>query len=233
MPTKQIIAMGGGGFLMESTLLMERYVLEATGKKRPKICFLPHATDESARQTLPFFEAHALLDCQPRVLSLYQTPPMGDIAGFLLDHDAIYVGGGNTKSMLAVWREWGVDKILRQAYRNGIVLAGVSAGANCWFEECVTDSASPQLSMLPCLGFLKGSFCPHYDGESERQPVYQRLIASGGIKPGIACDDGAAAHYIDGKLERIVASREHARGYALRRRGEQAQEAVLPAYWMQ
>lgn len=222
--------MGGGGFLMEHSLLMEKYVLKATKKKRPRICFFPHATDNAPAQSKKFSAAHDGLPCIPSVLSMYQTPPSADMAGFVLEQDAIYVGGGNTKSMLAVWRDWGLDVILRQAYRQGVVLAGVSAGANCWFEHCVTDSAAPQLSMLTCMGILKGSFCPHYDGEAERRPVYRRLIAAGEIKPGLACDDGAAAHYIDGRLLRIVISRDNARGYALRRKGGQAHEEDLPVY---
>jgi peptidase E len=198
--------------------LLDRYVLDATGKPRPKVCFFPHAGDFAMPYALKFFEAFTQYVCQPTWLSLFQTPPRGDLEAFILSHDAIYVGGGNTKSMLALWRGWGLDIILRKAYEQGVVLAGISAGANCWFEDCVTDSAAPQLSALgDGLGLLKGSFCPHYDGEAMRRPIFHRLIANGEIKDGIACDDGAAAHFVDGALVRVVGSRPNAKGYRLTR----------------
>ena len=126
----------------------------------------------------------------------------------------IYVGGGNTRSMLSLWREWGVDKVLRQALHNGTVLAGVSAGAICWFEQGVTDSVWP-LGVLPCLGFLKGSCCPHFDGEAERRPAFTSMLAEGRIKAGIALDDNAMGHYIDGELHRVVCSAEKSNAYLM------------------
>jgi dipeptidase E len=214
---KQIIAMGGGGFSMEpDNPLLDQYVLQQTSKPRPKICFFPHATDDTVRYVNRFFTAFTQLDCVPSTLSLYQIPPMQDMESFLLGQDAIYVGGGNTKSMLALWREWNLDVILRKCYDAGVVLAGISAGANCWFEEFVTDSATPELNVMRNgLGFLPGSFCPHYDGEPLRRPTYQRMVTNNEIKEGVACDDGAAAHYVDGTLARVVSSRAGAKGYAL------------------
>ena len=228
---KQIIAMGGGGFSMEpENPLLDQYVLQQTGKPRPKVCFFPHATDDAARYVNRFFTAFTQLDCIPSTLSLYQIPPMRfeDMEGFLLGQDAIYVGGGNTKSMLALWREWSLDVILRKCYDAGVVLAGISAGANCWFEEFVTDSATPELNVMRNgLGFLPGSFCPHYDGEPLRRPTYQHMVANGEIKEGVACDDGAAAHYVDGALTRVVSSRVEARGYALKSTQEGFTEGKL------
>jgi len=125
----------------------------------------------------------------------------------------VHVGGGNTRSMLAVWRDWGMDAILRDACAQGIVLCGSSAGAICWFEEGVTDSLAGDLTPMRCLGFLSGSACPHYDGEKERRPAYQRMVAGGAIGAGYACDDGAAVHFIDGKLGAAVAARPTARVY--------------------
>ena len=122
--------------------------------------------------------------------------------------------------------------MLRKAYENGVLLAGISAGANCWFEQCVTDSATPELSALACLGILRGSCCPHYDGELLRRPSYQRLIKTGQIVDGIAFDDGAAAHYIDGELIRIVSSRPNARAYKLRRAGDAAGEQSLETRYL-
>jgi peptidase E len=218
MPRKQVIALGGGGFSMEpDNPLLDHYILDATGKSRPKVCFLGQATGDDMRYIANFYAAMASLDPRPSHLSLFQTPPRGDMHDFVLSQDVIYVGGGNTKSMLALWRAWELDATLRTAYARGVVLAGISAGANCWFEQCITDSATPELSSIDCLGMLAGSFCPHYDGEVMRRPTFHRLIAADEIKDGIACDDGAAAHYVDGELMRVVSSRPNAKGYRLTR----------------
>jgi peptidase E len=147
----------------------------------------------------------------------------------LLTQDVIYVGGGNTKSMLAVWRDWDVPRLLRRAWKNGTVLAGISAGAICWFRMGVTDSWGKGLTDMPCLGLLPGTCCPHYDGEPERRPALHRLVASGAVQGALALDDGAGAHFIERKLSRIVTSRAHARGYEVRRKGSRAVETELPA----
>jgi peptidase E len=146
----------------------------------------------------------------------------------LLTQDVIYVGGGNTKSMLAVWRDWDVSRLLRRAWNNGTVIAGISAGAICWFRKGVTDSWGHGLTGLPCLGFLPGTCCPHYDGEPERRPALHRLVASGAVPRALALDDGAAAHFVDRKRLRIVTSRPNARAYDVRRRGTGAVETALP-----
>jgi len=130
----------------------------------------------------------------------------------LLAQDVIYVGGGNTRSMLALWREWGVHEVLAQAAERGTILAGVSAGMICWFEQAVTDSVWP-LGIVNGLGFLPGSACPHYDGEPERRPTYLRMIEDGIAQPGIALQDGAAAHFVEGDLHQVVTARRGAQGY--------------------
>ena len=207
----QILAMGGGSFLMEpENALLDRYLLGLPGKDRPSICFLPHGTDNAERQTVAFFKAYARLPSKPTYLSLF-APHTADIRGFLLEQDIIYVGGGNTRSLLALWREWGLDGILAESARNGTVLAGVSAGANCWFEACITDSIPGELTPLSGLGYLPGSFTPHFDGEAARRPALHRMLAAGQIPPGWAADDGAAIHFVDGTPVRQVASRSEAR----------------------
>jgi len=215
---KHIIALGGGGFSMEpENPLLDLYVLNASGQLRPAVCFLPQASGESRDYMAKFYEAMTKLDAQPSHLSLFDTPPRPDMRDFLLSQDVIYVGGGNTKSMIVLWQAWGVDAMLREAYERGVVLAGISAGANCWFEQCITDSVTPELNLMDCLGFLPGSYCPHYDGEAQRRPTFHRLIASGAIKDGIACDDGAAAHFVDGELVCVVSSRPQVKGYRVMR----------------
>jgi len=201
----------------ENTAL-DLYVLHAVEAAKPKVCFLPHASSDEARYCLNFFTAFARYNCVPSSLSLFTTPPKNNMEEFLHGQDVIYVGGGNTKSMLAVWREWELDRILRSCYEHGVVLAGVSAGANCWFDAYITDSASHELGALTNgLGILRGTFCPHYNGEEQRRPTFHRLVANGTVPDGIACDDGVAAHYIDDKLHQVVASHPYAQAYHVRR----------------
>lgn len=230
--TGQIIAMGGGSFLMEpENQLLDGYLLAQSSKDRPSICFLPHATDNAQGQTVAFFKAYAKLKANPTYLSLFAAHT-ADIEGFLMEQDIIYVGGGNTRSMLALWREWGLDRILRQAGENGTVLAGVSAGANCWFEACTTDSIPGSLTALPCLGYLGGSFTPHYDGEAERRPTLHRLLAEGEVPAGWAADDGAAVHFVDGLPIRQVASRPDARVFRMEVLNGEVREIPRPTDYL-
>ena len=204
-PLPQIISLGGGGFSMEpDNPALDRYVCQVTGKEQPRVCYLAQAGGENYQFITRFYRAFTDLDARPSDLSLFQ-PHTADLAGFLLGQDAIYVGGGNTKSMLALWREWGVDSILRQVWQQGIVLAGISAGAICWFSEGLTDSIPGDYIGLPCLGFLSMSCSPHFDGEAERRPTYHRLVGSGQMQAGCGVDDYAALHFVGEKLERVVA----------------------------
>ena len=222
-----IIAMGGGGFSMEpDNLALDRYVIAQTAKARPKVCFLAQASGESQDYTLRFYNAFNQLDCQASHLSLFQ-PHTADLETFLFSQDVIYVGGGNTKSMLALWREWNLPAILRRAGEQGTILAGISAGSICWFEQGLTDSIPGKLTMLPCLGFLSGSCTPHYDGEVNRRPSFQTLVANGSIMPGYAFDDGAAGHFVDGNLAACVGSRPNAKGYHVNSHDSQAIETML------
>lgn len=210
---RQVIALGGGGFSMEpENPLLDLYVLQQSGKINPKICFIPTASGDSDNYISRYYNFFNKQICIPSHLSLFK-PQTRDLESFLLENDIIYVGGGNTKNLLILWKEWGLDTILRRAWEQGVVLAGISAGSICWFEEGVTDSFGDGLEPLTCLGFLKGSNCPHYDGELNRRPAYQNLVAKSKIKPGIATDDGVALHYIDQKLSEIVSSRPNAKAY--------------------
>jgi peptidase E len=224
--------MGGGGFSMEETPALDRYVVAQARSERPKVCFLGQAGGESADYTLRFYRAFQALRCIPTHLSLF-SPHTADIEGFLLEQDVIYVGGGNTKSMLALWREWELDRILLKAATEGTVLAGISAGAICWFETPFSDSIPGRFIGLNGLGYLKGSCSPHYDGEAQRRPDYQRMIAAGALPPGVAFDDGAAGHYIDGVLKHVVSSRPNAKGYRVERDEDRAVETVLDTLYLQ
>jgi dipeptidase E len=210
---RQIITIGGSGSLTEQdTLALERYVLSQARSPEPAVCFIPTANGDSDAALVRFYTVFTQLPCRPSHLLFFRRTP-ADLRSSLLNQDVIYVGGGNTRSMLAVWKEWGLPDILREAWESGIVLAGRSAGAICWFEQGVTDSVADQLLPLDCLGFLSGSCCPHYDGEAERRPSYHRLLLSGSISPGFAIDDGVAVHFRGTELHQIVTPRENAAAY--------------------
>ncbi|MBN8203319.1 peptidase E [Bacillus sp. NTK034] len=210
---RQVIAMGGGGFSMEpDNLLLDKYILAQSKKDSPKVCFVPTASGDQTNYIERFYKAFNTLPCQPSHLSLFK-PEFTDLESYILEQDVIYVGGGNTRNMLVLWKEWGLDHYLEKAYKKGVILAGISAGSICWFEEGLTDPLNAPLFKLDCLGFLKGSNCPHYDGENKRKPSYHKLIKEGKIKEGYAVDDGVALHFINETLTSPVSSRPIAKAY--------------------
>lgn len=212
MIKKQIIASGGGGFMRRnSRLLLERYIIALAGKSNPSICFLPQASSESPEYVSRFFEVFTHLNTKPCWVSLFGRvePSWKDK---ILSADIVYVGGGNTRSMLALWREWGVDTILSEAYNKGVIMSGTSAGALCWFEQAVTDSVWP-LGVISGLGFIAGSCCPHFDSEKERRPSYERMLSNGLVVPGIALEDDTAAYFVDGALHTVLQSEAGKSGF--------------------
>ena len=223
--------MGGGGFLMEpQNPLLDLYILSQSHKKTPKICFVGTASGDSSNNIDGFVNIFKKFNCEPSYLSLFK-PPVGNLESYILKKDIIYVGGGNTRNLLLLWKEWGLDRIMKKAWERGIVLSGVSAGSICWFEEGVTDSILGKLTPLKCLGFLRGSNCPHYDGEKERRPAYHRLLAEKKMKAGYAADDGVALHFIGEDLDRVVSSRPNARAYKVElKSGKVVEESISPAY---
>ena len=226
-PLRQIVAIGGASFLAPyEDMPLYRYLLALTGKERPRVCFLPQASGESLDYVVNFFTTFSMLPCQPSHLSLF-APPTSDLRGLLLSQDLIYVGGGNTKSMLALWREWELDAILREAWERGTVLAGLSAGSICWFAQGITDSIPGPLTPLDCLGFLPGTNCPHYSSEEKRRPSFHRLLEKGEIAPGYAADDGVALYFAGETLARVIATRRDARAYRLELHDGVVQETPL------
>jgi peptidase E len=223
---KQIIPIGGGGFYRDAeNLELEKYVLRQCGAANPRVAFVPTASGESDHYVASFYTAFLKLGCQPSVLTFFKRTP--DLRAFLLNQDVIYVGGGNTKSLLAVWRDWGVIELLREAWECGVVLTGVSAGAICWFEQGLTDSFSDGLRPLGCLGFLPGSCCPHFDGEAQRRPSYHKLLSAGEIAAGVAIEDWTGVHYVDGEIHKVIASKRGARAYSMRSAHGSVQEVPL------
>ena len=171
---RQIIALGGGGFSMEpENPLLDQYILNQSEKVNPRICFIPTASGDADNYISRFYQFFEKQNCLPSHLSLFK-PPTRDLESFVMEKDIIYVGGGNTKNLLALWREWGLDRIMKNAYDQGIILSGISAGSICWFEEGVTDSFGDDYEPLTCFGFLKGSNCPHYDGDMDKRFVYHQ-----------------------------------------------------------
>jgi dipeptidase E len=215
MIKRHIVAMGGGGFSMEpENPLLDLYILNLAAKAKPKVCFIPTASGDSNDYIHRFYKSFHQHQCVPGHLSLFKGHT-ADLESFILEQDILYVGGGNTRNLLTLWRDWGVDKFIKKAYERGVILAGISAGSICWFEEGVTDSIPGRLSSLNCLGFLSGSNCPHYDGESDRRPSYHSLIRQNEILSGIATEDGVAAHFINENLFQFVSSHPDKQAYSV------------------
>jgi peptidase E len=207
--SSHIVALGGH---LQPGGPMSRFLLGLAAKERPRVCCVPTATGDAAERIVAFYESFPAADCEPSHLELFGVP-RGDVREHLLSQDVIYVLGGNAANMLAIWRAHGVDQVLREAWQAGIVLCGPSAGGICWFEGAVTDSFGPELAPLrDGLGFLAGTFCPHYDSEPERRPAYERLVADG-FPPGIAADDGVGVHFTGAELVEVVSERAGARAY--------------------
>ena len=212
--TRNIIAIGGGGFGgSPGQGIIEQYILNKTRKKRPKICFIPTATGDNEAYKVNFYSTFTKLNCEPTHLDFFKRTP--DLKKLILNQDVIFVGGGNTKSMLAVWKEWKLDKILKEAYRNGIVMSGVSAGAICWFQNGITDSWASELKIMPCLNFVRGTCCPHYDEEPERKPFVKNLLDRKKVKKIYAVDGGVALHIKNEENFKSVVFRKTKSSYAV------------------
>lgn len=220
--TRQIVALGGGGFSMErENRLLDSYLLSLAAAARPKICFIPTASGDSKEYCENFMDSFTALKAEPSVFSLFRSQTWtGSPEEMLLDQDILFVGGGSTANLLILWRAWGIDEILRKAYEEGVVLSGISAGANCWFEQCSTDSLGPGNHVLDGLGWLEGSFTPHYDGEVDRRLSLRRFVDDGLMSPGFAADDGVAFHFVNESLYRVVSSRSVAKGYQVTEEAE-------------
>ena len=221
---QRILAMGGASVLPSSTdWPLHQFMLDLSGRERPRICFLGTASGEDPSYRANFYATFAS-QAEPTHLDLFNRN-VPDVEAFLLEQDVIYVSGGNTANMLAIWRVHGVDKALKRAWEAGIVLAGPSAGGLCWFEGGVTDSFGTGLAALKDgLRFLPGSFCPHYDSESLRRPRYEEFVSSGTLPDGYAADDGVGLLFEGRVLKEAVASLPGQHAYRLERRRSNAIE---------
>jgi len=225
--TSRQILIAGGGF----GSVFIRYMAELTGKERPRLCYLPTASADRESGIIRWYENCAPLNVYPFVqrsfISSYRMEQSWQDA--LLSMDGIVVSGGNTLNQQAIWKVQGIDKVLREAWDRGIVLGGASAGSLCWFEEGTTDSRPQEVTKIECLGFLRGSHSPHYDSEKVRRPTYHRLIRSGELKPGYACDNDAGIYFVDNEVRRIVKTREEAKVFYVTLEAGRIIEKELPA----
>jgi dipeptidase E len=224
-----IVSIGGGG-IGEGPLddVLRKYLLSLTGKDLPRVCYIPTASGDAERYLVGFYTTFTSEICRPTHLSLIFRTVL-DIPSLLLSQDLIYVGGGNTAAMLAIWRQHGVDVVLREAWQKGIVLSGSSAGANCWFEACSTDSFGPLAPLNDGLGFLSGSFCPHYDGEVNRRPTLERFISNGDLPAGYAADNYVGIRWTGTELTEVVSAKQGSLAYRVERTPEgKFEEQVLP-----
>lgn len=224
------LALLGGGFSMDDDGLLDDWVPGHARTSRPKVCFVPTASGDAPAYLDHFFSAFQSRACEPSVLPLFRRELDDAALGrFLLSQDVVYVGGGNTANLLAVWRAHGVDRLLREAYDRGTLLCGISAGANCWAEGSHTDSFGPLTFLPDGLGLLSGSVCPHYDSEPGRRSSYQAAVATGALPAGWALEDGVGALFIDGLLTETVTRTSQAHLFQVEPDGENGvTERALP-----
>jgi len=212
---KQILAIGGGGFGRNpGEGIIEKYIVDLSENDKPSICFIPTATGDNDTYKVNFYSAFSKLNCSPSHLDFFKRTP--NLEKLCLSQDIIFVGGGNTKSMLAVWKDWGLVNILKEAYEKGTIMCGVSAGAICWFEYGITDSWEDELKIISCLGFVPGSCCPHYDEEPQRKPSLKNFLNEGALENCNAIDGGCALHIKDGVYYKAIAFTREKNAYLVK-----------------
>ncbi|MEZ4703656.1 MAG: peptidase E [Bdellovibrionota bacterium] len=216
---RHIVAIGGKVFYQDpALLLLEKFIVSLSSKQHPSIALIPTASADNEHIIKTFYEVFEHLGCKTSHLSLFK-PHTADLNSYILEQDIIFVSGGNTKNMLALWREWNLVESIRKSYETGTVLAGSSAGSICWFEEGVTDSSGVSLEKLTCLGFLRGSNCPHYDSEIQRRPRYHELLAVG-MKPGLAAEDGVGLHFVNESFVEAVSNEDGKKAFEVNTESE-------------
>lgn len=229
--TAHLFAIGGGGYYGPqggpNRMLLE--VLRTTGKRFPRICLVPTAGADKAEGIHTFMTCLNQMGAHPNFLSLYSTPTR-DLEAWLMEFDAVFVSGGNTRNLIGIWKEWNLDALLIKAMRAGVVLSGSSAGANCWFEESNSDFIAGEFNPLKCFGVLKGSFCPHYGDEKGRRQSHLEMVRERRIGAGLAASDRAAAHYVDLQFHEALVEWDQAGVYEVKRAADgTVSETRLPA----
>ena len=208
--TKKIVAIGGGGFTHELDGTLDQFFLDQCIKKKIKLGFLATASKDDKEKINLFYKKFENKNLELSHFNL--TQKIDGFSSWILNKDIIYVDGGNTSFMLDIWRKNSLDKIFKKAYENGIVLAGVSAGAVCWFDWILSDSVGPGLKPLKGISLISGSCTPH-SSEEKRINQFELNIKNGELPPGIAIDDGVAVLFIDGKPSEVYSSRKNSGAY--------------------
>ena len=233
---RRILAIGGGGFMMEDApSLIDKHVISLTEKARPRVCYLATPSGDLPAHLDKFHTAYGNMGCETSHLAFFRQPDsrsisVADFRARVLEQDAIYVGGGNTKSALAIWREWGLDTVLRDAWGNGVLLAGMSASAMCWFEAGLTDSFwGAAYRPLDCLGLLPGGCAVHYSSDPKRRGTLHAALQTCAIPASIAIDDFAAVLYEDTSVNSVFSWRPGAAAYQVYREGDMMIETALPS----
>ncbi|MBJ7328755.1 MAG: peptidase E [Solirubrobacteraceae bacterium] len=230
---RTIFAMGGGGFTMEpENPALDDYILSLAGKPAPKVLFLPTASGDPNEHIHKFMGAFGSKVCEPEHLSLFRlgSNPV-DLEALLFAQDIIYVGGGSMRNLLAIWRVHELDRILRECWERGIVLAGLSAGAMCWMQWGVTKSGG-RPERCQGLGYLTGSLSVHYDGEPDRRPVFLQGVADGELPDGWGADDGVGLLFRDQEFIEAVSSRPAGRAFRVEWRDGEAVETPLEVRYL-
>jgi dipeptidase E len=212
---KQIIALGGGGFSDEGdNLFLDKYILAQSSKRRPKICFIASAGGDAKDYIERFYASYAKLSCKPSHIELTNTRLLHtQLKKIFLSKDIIFIGGGSTGFLMSMFERLHLKEILRAAWNQGVILSGMSAGAMCWFEEGFTNPSGNIFKPLRCLGFLEGSFCPHYNKGNQLRRVFRKMIRSGELSSGYGAEDGVALHFIGTKLSAVISSRVDGKAY--------------------
>jgi len=231
--TPQIFATGGGFFAQawEKSIFPE-YLLALSPSKSPRICWLGPASGESAQDFEIFARGMEKHDCQVNHFNLY-LPATMDFVDYLLGMDIVYVGGGSTKNLMALWREWKFDEALRAAWQEGVVMSGTSAGMICWFQSGLTDSFPQVLNPVQATGILSGSANPHYNIRPDRKSRYRQLIADGSMhSPGLALDQDVGVLFRGTELVEIVSARKSAGAFRLTRTSTGYDETPLSVRYL-
>ncbi len=228
-----IIALGGGGFSDQAdNLLLDEYILLQTNKARPKVLFLPTAGGDHEDYIAKYYRAYKKFNCIPTHLSLSKKIiPYKKLEKIVLSQDMIFIGGGSPRYLMQIWRKAGMDRIIKKAWKQGIILSGMSAGAICWFEDGYTNPKDNIWRRISCLGFLEGSFCPHYDKQVGLRTAYRKMISSGEVSGGYGVQDGVALHYVGTELKYIVSNVPNAKAFHVKKSGFRVTEKeIKPTY---
>lgn len=230
---RQIIALGGGGFSSElENPLLDEYILKQTGKIKPRILFLPTAGIDHENYIRKFYDFYNYINCIPIHLSLTKEKrSYRKLEEIILKQDVIFVGGGSPYFLMREWRKHGMDKMLRKAYKFGIVLSGMSAGAICWFADGFRNPRDDYYYRIKCMGLLEGSFCPHYDSNQDLRRQYKRMVSQHTLDKGYGVEDGVALHFINEELKFTVSSNTNSKMYAVSKSGFRLTEKIIkPIY---